>query len=155
MCCKLVCFNLKEYILYFNFKTDSYEVESVQTRRETRRPKKKVIKADSNQNQTISFKFGCEKCKSQFASIASLEAHLKLGHDKVRQIRKKTHQCSLCPKRFRAKNTLNVHMRSHTGERPYQCEVCLNCLSISFCCQYEHSLNLYRCVTKHLRRPAQ
>lgn len=33
------------------------------------------------------------------------------------------YQCELCCKWFRIKTTLAIHMRSHTNERPYTCEV--------------------------------
>uniref|UniRef100_A0A3Q4MZA5 Sal-like protein 2-like n=1 Tax=Neolamprologus brichardi TaxID=32507 RepID=A0A3Q4MZA5_NEOBR len=36
------------------------------------------------------------------------------------------HACRFCGKMFSSDSALQIHLRSHTGERPYQCPVCLS-----------------------------
>ncbi|XP_072308013.1 uncharacterized protein [Eucyclogobius newberryi] len=37
---------------------------------------------------------------------------------------RKTHQCSLCNKRFARNRNLQIHLRLHSGERPHSCSFC-------------------------------
>ena len=82
----------------------------------------------------------CDMCYSQFASQASLKAHMESHSDdmlicptcgkdfkrKVMVSHIKTHDdtvygCSLCDKTFKHEKSLKGHMDSHTGYRPFIC----------------------------------
>lgn len=64
-------------------------------------------------------KFVCDKhCGKRFKSEWLLNNHLKFienGGDK-------RFSCTLCSKQCVSKSDLQIHMRSHTNERPYQCK---------------------------------
>jgi uncharacterized Zn-finger protein len=65
----------------------------------------------------------CEECGKQFAYKSDIPRHILTQHTKV-PVMKLTVVCSECGKTFTNKNNLIIHERTHTGVKPFVCEVC-------------------------------
>ncbi|XP_012987774.2 oocyte zinc finger protein XlCOF6-like [Esox lucius] len=68
----------------------------------------------------------CSECGKGFISKAHLTTHQRFNcsEGEERRRAKPFHKCPDCGKEFTQANKLERHMRTHTGERPYQCSVC-------------------------------
>ncbi|KAM3873266.1 zinc finger protein 574 [Diretmus argenteus] len=65
-------------------------------------------------------------CRRRFASNAALEEHV-LAHFQGTFNKAKNRprfRCQICDKEFAYASTFNVHMRTHTDERPFECTTC-------------------------------
>ncbi|CAH0552638.1 unnamed protein product [Brassicogethes aeneus] len=61
----------------------------------------------------------CSECKKKFPTKATLINHLK-DHGIVY----KNFTCDDCGKKYNSQYDFKVHLRNHTGMRPYICEIC-------------------------------
>ena len=86
----------------------------------------------------------CDICNIQLSTYASLKNHKKTIHDKI-----KAFACTECPKKFSAKHTLEFHLNTHSGMKPYSCKWC------SFKASDRSSISKHQksCIQKLLKFP--
>ncbi|XP_047039993.1 zinc finger protein 557-like [Helicoverpa zea] len=65
---------------------------------------------------------GCGACGARLASRGALRKHARAVHQRHRAQAK--HVCHTCGKAFRGKSVLVNHVRTHTGEKPFECTEC-------------------------------
>ncbi len=63
--------------------------------------------------------FPCDQCGANFPSIASLQDHLKNGHNEPEKF-----PCPDCGRVFSLANNLAIHMKTHKAHKSYSCPIC-------------------------------
>ena len=76
-------------------------------------------------------RFACQFCDKKFASNQLRNKHQNLSHTK-------RYPCEVCQKMFSEKSRLLIHLRTHSGERPWVCEDC------GFSCTQKDNLRIHR-----------
>ncbi|XP_073958738.1 zinc finger Y-chromosomal protein-like isoform X2 [Choristoneura fumiferana] len=66
--------------------------------------------------------FQCDQCEKAYVNGWSLNEHRRLVHEGYKRPLK--YPCPMCDKVFDRNQVLKGHIRTHTGERPYQCSRC-------------------------------
>ncbi|CAH0731666.1 unnamed protein product, partial [Brenthis ino] len=66
--------------------------------------------------------YQCDKCDKAYVNAWSLTEHSRFAHEGYK--RPLNFPCPLCDKVFDRNATRKAHIRTHTGERPFQCPRC-------------------------------
>ncbi|KAG7306578.1 hypothetical protein JYU34_007948 [Plutella xylostella] len=67
-------------------------------------------------------RYECETCDQKFITILYLKRHKQNAHGGKKAVKK--HVCHVCGKEYTVKKNLAEHMNTHSGLRPFECNVC-------------------------------
>lgn len=67
----------------------------------------------------------CKKCRKVFRDDAELTVHLEAHRQRQLNSKKiRTYICPYCGKNCNVNSALKIHIRTHTGEKPFKCDIC-------------------------------
>ena len=93
------------------FEKDSQPSSSTDRRRKNSSPR------SPRSPRTAKQAFTCKECSKTFSHQNTLNQHRKVHFPPQ-------FKCDFCPKMFTYKQVRDIHMYTHTGEKPFECKQC-------------------------------
>ncbi|RZC33208.1 zf-H2C2 2 domain containing protein [Asbolus verrucosus] len=69
-------------------------------------------------------RFPCPYCPMIYEKKPSLIDHMKWKHNRCVKRTRQSTMCDVCGQQCKSKADFKIHMRTHSGEKPYKCETC-------------------------------